>query len=205
VLPSTATPADPNSSGGSWLGFLWGGSSSGAAFDSAELTVDGGLTRGERVVQLAAGTHHLLALTSTGRTLAHPLDARANVHGQLGVRAVSLPAPGASGRAAIELAPAPGRIRGIRAPAPTWGELAAQAERSRGGAAPAEPVPSAPAQLSEAERRDIRWCDRLFEVPALRGIPVAQVAAGGRSSLARTEDGRVLAWGGNEYGWVRAR
>lgn len=45
------------------------------------------------------------------------------------------------------------------------------------------------------------YCDQLYEVPALRGIKVAQAVAGARSSYVRTEgEGRVLAWGANEYG-----
>jgi len=44
-------------------------------------------------------------------------------------------------------------------------------------------------------------CDRLFEVPALRGVDVQQAVAGDRTSFVVTQrDGRVLAWGANEYG-----
>lgn len=49
---------------------------------------------------------------------------------------------------------------------------------------------------------DIRWSDRLFELPAFKGIQVSQIAAGARSSFVRTEDGRALGWGANEFGYV---
>ena len=53
----------------------------------------------------------------------------------------------------------------------------------------------------DPEKRDIRYCDRLFEIPSLKGIKIAQAVAGARSSFVRTEvEGRVLAWGANEYG-----
>jgi hypothetical protein len=203
VLPSSATAATSQTlSGSSWLGSLWGGTAH-SGFDFAELAVEGGLSRGERVVQLAAGAHHLLALTSQGRTLAHPLDSLANTHGQLAVRTVSRPAADGQGasRAAIELVPAPARMRGMRTAPPTWETLGEQANISL-APRPSVPVAEAPRppKPTEADLRDIRWCDRLFEVPALRGIEVAQLAAGARSSFARTADGRVLAWGGNEYG-----
>lgn len=56
----------------------------------------------------------------------------------------------------------------------------------------------------EKEKGTSDWfCDRLFEIPSLRGVKVAQIATGGRTSFARTSaDGRVLAWGANEYGYV---
>lgn len=47
----------------------------------------------------------------------------------------------------------------------------------------------------------VGYCDRLFEIPVLRGIDIKQVTAGERSSYAVTKDeGRVLAWGANEFG-----
>ena len=50
------------------------------------------------------------------------------------------------------------------------------------------------------DESNVRWSDKLFEVPALRGVKVDRVAAGGRSSFVKTPDGRVLGWGANEYG-----
>ena len=48
----------------------------------------------------------------------------------------------------------------------------------------------------------IRFCLSLFEIPVLRGVDVGQIAAGSRTSFARTTDGRVLGWGANEYGFA---
>lgn len=46
----------------------------------------------------------------------------------------------------------------------------------------------------------IRWCTTLHEIPALRKVNIVQVAAGSEHSLARTHDGRVLAWGRHTHG-----
>ncbi|KAJ7738495.1 RCC1/BLIP-II [Mycena maculata] len=46
----------------------------------------------------------------------------------------------------------------------------------------------------------IRFCTTMYEIPVLKGINIAQVAAGARSSFARTPSGKVLAWGANEHG-----
>ncbi|KAL1947674.1 hypothetical protein VTO73DRAFT_13398 [Trametes versicolor] len=47
---------------------------------------------------------------------------------------------------------------------------------------------------------NIRFSDRLFEVPALKGVKVDRVATGGRSSFVKTAAGKVLGWGANEFG-----
>ena len=39
-------------------------------------------------------------------------------------------------------------------------------------------------------------------VEALRGICVVEVAAGLNHTLARTADGRIFSWGGNEHGQI---
>lgn len=47
----------------------------------------------------------------------------------------------------------------------------------------------------------VGYCDRLFEVPTLRGIEIAQIATGDHTSFAVTrQHGRVLGWGANEFG-----
>lgn len=47
----------------------------------------------------------------------------------------------------------------------------------------------------------LKFCDRLFEIQTLKGLQIVQAVAGGRSSFARLAgEGRVLAWGANEYG-----
>lgn len=59
-----------------------------------------------------------------------------------------------------------------------------------------------PAAVPEGIDDDsIHFCDKLFEVPALSEVKAAQAVAGDRSSFVRTApEGRVLAWGANEYG-----
>ena len=53
-----------------------------------------------------------------------------------------------------------------------------------------------------ASAKDLRGCNLLFEIPALNGIRISQIATGSRTSFARTSDGRVLGWGANEFGFV---
>lgn len=160
----------------SWLGTqLWGEPS---AVDFEEVTPRQTLKRGEKFTSIAAGDDHLLALTSLGRTFAHPITKAANACGQLGFRRFDIADPSKpSERMQVELKP--------RAP---------NAMLLRGsGAAPSD-------NLVATDDADIRWCPHFFEVPALRGIEMEEVAAGKRSSFARTRDGRVLAWGANEAG-----
>lgn len=52
------------------------------------------------------------------------------------------------------------------------------------------------------EPKDLEGCNVLFEIPALNGIRISQIATGSRTSFARTSDGRVLGWGANEFGSV---
>lgn len=48
------------------------------------------LSRGERIVDIQAGSHHLLSLSNKGRTFSTPIDHDGNVYGQLGLRRVLL-------------------------------------------------------------------------------------------------------------------
>lgn len=60
---------------------------------------------------------------------------------------------------------------------------------------------TAPAPNETQADESIRYCDKLFEIPSLKGIHIGQLVAGDRASYARTKsEGRVLAWGANEYG-----
>jgi alpha-tubulin suppressor-like RCC1 family protein len=47
---------------------------------------------------------------------------------------------------------------------------------------------------------NIRWNDELRTITSLSSIPIAQIAAGLRSSYFRMPDGRVLGLGGNAFG-----
>lgn len=139
-----------------------------------------------RIVSISAGRHHLLALTSTGRTFAHPITKMANTNGQLGLRKFDIPGQSydatLKSRQIVELIP-----KSILDP------FAKASPFTR-------PSPSQVDPLANIDDQNIRFCDRLYEVPALRGVKVAQVAAGGRSSFVKTSTGQVLAWGANEYG-----
>ena len=58
--------------------------------------------------------------------------------------------------------------------------------------------------LVDIDDSKIRFCLSLFEIPVLRGVDITQIAAGSRTSFARTSNGRVLGWGANEYGFASA-
>ena len=66
----------------SWL------SSSDAGVDYVELKAEGGLKGGEKWAGASAGLHHLLAVTTKGRTFSLPLSPSGNSHRQLGTRQV---------------------------------------------------------------------------------------------------------------------
>jgi hypothetical protein len=61
---------------------------------------------------------------------------------------------------------------------------------------PRQTIPNA------VELKDLEGCNVLFEIPALNGIRISQIATGSRTSFVRTSDGRVLGWGANEFGFV---
>ncbi|KAF8582077.1 RCC1/BLIP-II [Ramaria rubella] len=149
------------------------------------LDTDVPLAWGERFTSISAGTDHLLALTSAGRTFAHPVTRFANWYGQLGVRKITVQDPSESTkRLSIELLPKPTRdnFRGKES-------SALDVHRSI-------TEPSAP--LND---QTIEFCNRLFEIPTLHNLVVKQVVAGDRTSFIVTHhEGRVLGWGANEFG-----
>ena len=141
-----------------------------------------------RITSIAAGNDHLLALTSSGRTFVHPITKNANTHGQLGFRKFNIPDPSSAtavSRVDVELTP--------RAIADPYAKSSRYAR---------DPSPSAAAAPVDADDTNLKFSDRFFEVPALRDIRVVQIAAGARSSFVRTDTGRVLGWGANDYGCV---
>lgn len=142
-------------------------------------------------ISIAAGSNHLLALTSEGRTYAHPMNKDANSHGQLGLRKIEIPAPlslmdaADRSRVAVEFVP-----RSVADPYIKTSPLPRESS----------PLTVANEHLNVIDDRHIRFSDALFEIPSLRGIRVSQIAAGGRSSFVNTNSGRVLGWGANEHG-----
>jgi alpha-tubulin suppressor-like RCC1 family protein len=49
---------------------------------------------------------------------------------------------------------------------------------------------------------DVRYATQLTEIPALSGVNIVQVAASDRSSFTRTNEGRVLGFGANDFGQI---
>ncbi|KAJ3504015.1 hypothetical protein NLJ89_g8163 [Agrocybe chaxingu] len=184
------TGAPTPSSDGWWgTGWFWGEDE---IVDFAEVHPSEKLARRESFVSIAAGQNHLLALTSKGRVFAHPINKWANYYGQLGFRKFSIPDPTAHGHINhqhdahlhVELIPkslADPFINSSRAPR-------------------AVPTAFTSDNLTAVDDKNIRFCSHLFEIPVLRGVEAAQIAAGSKSSFVRTPTGRVLAWGANEHG-----
>ncbi|KAI9457802.1 RCC1/BLIP-II [Lactarius psammicola] len=198
VIPARAasqglTPGAPTPSSASWwgTGWLWGEE---AGVRHAEIVPAQKLTWGERITSLAAGRDHLLALTSSGRTFVHPITKNANTHGQLGFRKFDIPDPSstiaAASRIDVELTP--------RAIADPYAKSSRYAREQSPSAAAASPT----SLLPEVDDTTLNFSDRFFEVPALRGVRAVQIAAGARSSFVRTDTGRVLGWGANDYGQI---
>ncbi|KAF7972631.1 hypothetical protein HWV62_17284 [Athelia sp. TMB] len=134
-----------------------------------------------------AGSDHLLAVTSSGRTFAHPITKNANSHGQLGFRKFDIPAQGSSGRTHVELIP-----KSVQDP---YAKSAPYNRQITEKSAQQEVLP-------DYNDEKLRFSDTLFEIPGLKGITMTQVLAAGRTSFAKTDSGRVLGWGANEYGQI---
>ena len=149
-----------------------------------------------RITSIAAGRDHLLALTSSGRTFMHPISKNANSHGQLGFRKFDTPDPSSATSASrlhVELTP--------RAVADPYARSSRYTRESSPSAAAGGLLPVSE-NLVDVDDTNLKFSDRFFEVPALRGVKVVQIAAGARSSFVRTDTGRVLGWGANDYGYV---
>lgn len=147
-----------------------------------------------RFISISAGSDHLLALTSSGRAFAHPITKKANSHGQLGFRKFDLPASSSD----ATIITSPSRVAVELLPKATSDPYARVSSQSR---------PSTPSSGSDSaevlalfDDANLRFSDTLFEIPGLKGLNIAQVVAGHRSSFAKTDSGRVLGWGANESG-----
>lgn len=155
-----------------------------------------------RITFIAAGRDHLLALTSSGRTFMHPITKNANSHGQLGFRKFDTPDPSSATSASrlhVELTPravADPYARSSRYARESSPPSASASATAAGGLLPIS------GNLVDVDDTNLKFSDRFFEVPALRGVKVVQIAACARSSFVRTDTGRVLGWGANDYGYV---
>ncbi|KAI0080581.1 RCC1/BLIP-II [Panus rudis PR-1116 ss-1] len=172
-------------------GWLWDEEQS---VDFTEITPNEKLGMREKFVSIAAGNDHLLALTSSGRTFAHPVNLNANAYGQLGLRKFDIPDPNSTAhppghaRLPIELTP--------KAIADPYAKSTPAIRRR------SDSESSAASDVTTFDDKSIRFSDKLFEIPALQGIKIDKIAAGARTSFVKTEDGRVLGWGANEYGQI---
>lgn len=142
-------------------------------------------------MSIKAGQNHLLGLTSNGRVFAHPVNKQANHYGQLGFSKFSIPDPASAitkqeAHLHVELIPKSladpfvNSSRGVRIKSTTYTSQ----------------------NLVNVDDKGIKFCPYFFEIPVLRGVQGAEIAAGARTSFLRTHDGRVLGWGANEYGFV---
>lgn len=190
-MPSSKPlPASTTSWWGPWT---WG--TQGNVIEIAEIAPKQKLGRGEQFVSISAGKNHLLALTSSGRTMVHPMNKNANTHGQLGLRKFDIPTASSSTdiasppRIPVELVP-----RAVADPFAT----ASPFSRSAASAVPS----STSTNIDGIDDQHIRFSDALFEIPSLKGIKVSQIAAGDRTSFVVTDSGRVLGWGANEFGQI---
>ncbi|KZT28540.1 RCC1/BLIP-II protein [Neolentinus lepideus HHB14362 ss-1] len=191
VLPSHPAVEDSvistqPSTGASWWSLLGGQEDN---IHYAEISPSESLSRREKFISISAGSDHLLALTSSGRVFTHPITKNANSHGQLGLRTFNVPDssdPSSDSRVPVELIPK---------------ALADPYAKATPLSRPTSAISQSP-NLDKTDDQHIRWCDRLFEVPSLRGVNVDQIAAGKRNSFIKTTDGRVLGWGANEYGQI---
>jgi Regulator of chromosome condensation (RCC1) repeat len=180
----------------------------------ARLTTNVPLKSGERFVSIDAGEHHVVARTDVGRAFAVPVDDNANIYGQLGLRKIEL----SDGRTTL-LEPDESlerRTLGGRPPSATpptsphllpLGNWPPQAQ-------PPTPAPASPATYlaehqgevqtqmvpEDVDWEDLACCTLLHEIPALRGIRLAELRAGDTHTVARTVEGRLLGWGNNSYG-----
>ncbi|TCD65403.1 hypothetical protein EIP91_002702 [Steccherinum ochraceum] len=184
-LPAgTPTPASTPWWGTGWI---W---STEQEHDFVEITTGEKLPWGEKFVSISAGNDHLLALTSSGRTFAHPINLNANSHGQMGSRKFDIPDHSLGhphARHLLELTP--------KAIADPFAKSTPAIRRTSATAPESSPAVS-------LDDSSIHFSDRLFEIPALKGIQVNKIATGGRSSFVKTSEARVLGWGANEFGQI---
>ncbi|KAI9508842.1 RCC1/BLIP-II [Russula earlei] len=186
-LPSMRSSSSTSRWGTSWL---W---SDDVGIQYSEIVPAQKLAWGERIISIAAGRDHLLALTTFGRTFAHPITKNANSHGQLGFRKFDIPDPSLTSSSAVT------RFHVELTPRAVVDPYARSSRYARESPSSASPVSE---NLVNVDDTNLKFSDKFFEVPALRGVNVVQIAAAARSSFVRTDTGRVLGWGANEYGQI---
>lgn len=139
----------------------------------------------EKMADIAAGDHHLLALSRGGQVYSVPTDYAANEYGQLGYSNVLLKARDDNALAPtveVRLEPKVARVARFASQPPTM------------------PKSTPDLTAMTVDSSDIRFATELRPIPSLQGVPFAQIAAGANHSVLRTLDGRVLTWGQNTFG-----
>ncbi|KAK1232984.1 hypothetical protein PQX77_003898 [Marasmius sp. AFHP31] len=151
---------------------------------------------GEKFTSISAGDHHLLALTSSGKAFAHPITKEANAYGQLGIRKIQLPKTSTSGSSSPDPETSTIELIPKSLADPYAKSTPAIRESKKDGTNSEKNI------LSQVDDSSIGFCPTAFEIPSLKGLKVKQLVAGGRTSFALTETGRVLGWGANEFGQI---
>ncbi|CAO1617731.1 unnamed protein product [Sympodiomycopsis kandeliae] len=193
------------------------GTFAGSEIDYAKvkLAPSSSLARGDKLAHIAAGNSHLVALSAKGRTFTLPINEQGNAFGQLGFRRVLLNAPATADSksglvetileprmlAQLENPQSPPNVTTVpvsRLPPPSTESGRTSVPQPPPAATTTEPAP-APAPLTEPSS-SIRYCTTLSELPSLKQVSIAEIAVGHEHNLARTDDGRVLAWGRHTHG-----
>lgn len=210
---SSATPAPWSANPLTLFGTYGGGSNIDYAKVSLPPSVS--LRRGDKLSSIHSGSSHLVALSAKGRSFTLPINQTGNAFGQLGFRRALLNTPvGADGKSStVETVLEPRMLAQLENPdsppnvtmVPT-SRLPPPSTESGKTSVPQPPVastttepPPPPTPVTEPPA-SIRYCTTLTEIPSLRQVAIAEVAVGNEHNLARTDDGRVLAWGRHTHG-----
>lgn len=179
------------------------------------------LSRGETICDIRAGSHHLLALSSKGRTFSSPLDTDGNAYGQLGTRRIIL----GTKENYVETLMEPRMLTEMEQKPvfnqtqvlPAWAlppGLEGNTKTNKPSTGPENRGIFVRARTNTNEKpneagvsdqviepaANIRYCTTLHEIPTLKGVQVAQIAAGSDHSIVRTVTGKVLGWGRQTHG-----
>lgn len=175
--------------------------------------------RGEKIDDIHAGSHHVLALSNKGRTFSTPIDTDGNAYGQLGTRRIVLgvrehlieTVMEARMLTEVEQRPTFRQTQVL----PAWALPPGFDKESQTNKPVTGPTnrgiyvrtrTNDKDQSSEVREEviapvsNIRYCTTLHEIPTLKGLEVAQIAAGSDHSIARTKRGQVLGWGRQTHG-----
>ncbi|EGG10065.1 uncharacterized protein MELLADRAFT_103408 [Melampsora larici-populina 98AG31] len=164
----------------------------------------------EKFTSISAGDHHLLAITSKGRTFASAVDLQANSHGQLGLKQVKLNKISQQSCLVplnpLAISDTVSKPINPLTPQLPWlpDDPLRKNSKPEVPVSKVTPLESTIADLGIEPEHDINFCTTLHEIPALRQLNIVQIACGSSHSLVRTATGDVLAYGSNLYGQLAA-